>query len=63
MATTLATVVEARGGDLDYIESLLQDGRKRQKPRHSALLPSAAEESGETSEADQDTPSGQGKGV
>ena len=63
VAPTLAIVVEARGGDLDYVSGFLEDGRRRQKPRHRALLASAAEESGETSEAGQGTPSGQGKGV
>ncbi len=38
VAVTLATVVEARGGDLDYVANLLEDGRRRQKARHRALL-------------------------
>ncbi len=38
MGPTLSIIVEADGGDLDYVMELLQDGRKRQKPRHRALL-------------------------
>ena len=42
VAPTLATVVEGHGGDLGYVVDLLEDGRRRQKARHRALLASAA---------------------
>jgi len=38
VAPTLAIVVEARGGDLDYVSAFREDGKRRQKPRHRALL-------------------------
>ena len=38
VAAILATVFEGRGGDMGYLKSLLEEGRRRQKPRHRALL-------------------------
>ena len=60
---TLATVVEGHGGDLGYVVDLVEDGRRRQKARHRALLASAARGPGDALEAGQDASSGQGKGV
>jgi hypothetical protein len=45
VAPTLATVFESRGGDLDYITALLEDGKRRQKPQHRALLRDELEQS------------------
>lgn len=41
VAPTLATVFEGRGGDVGYLEGLLEEGRIRQKTRHRALLAEA----------------------
>ena len=43
VAPTPATVVEGRGGDLGYVVYLLEERRRRQKPRHRALLTGAPE--------------------
>ncbi len=44
VSAILATVFEGRGGDMAYVESLLGEGKKRQKPRHRALLAEAPED-------------------
>ena len=38
VSAILVTVFEGRGRDVSYLEGLLQEGRRRQKPRHRALL-------------------------
>ena len=63
VAPSLAAVVAASGGDMDYMSHLVVTGRSRWKGKHRALLASAARGPGEASEAGQGTPSGQGKGV
>ena len=41
MGPTLAMLIEYRGGDLEAISDYANDGRKRLKPRHIALIASA----------------------
>lgn len=63
VAPSLAAVVAASGGDMDYMSHLVLIGRRRWKGKHRALLASGPRGPGEASEAGQGTHSGQGKGV
>ena len=63
VAPSLAAVVAASGGDMDYMSHLVLTGRSRWKGKHRALLASAAGGPGEAYDTGQDASSGQGKSV